>query len=271
MPAQAGEDAPASHPTFFCTSAKRPSLPTGPFVLFDEALLKLAEEKAGGKIDRAVMYNPDAIALWLYETYPDKFRPAGECSDLALPMTSVMPSVTPVCFGSMYTGVMPAVHGIQSYTKPVLRQETLFDAFLRAGKRCAIVSTEGDSISKIFLERQMDYFIYKTVSAVNRKALALVKSGAYDLITIYNGNYDSRMHAKGPESGYALRALDANVDFYARLATAIKKYYAGQRVFYGFCPDHGCHLIDGNRGTHGLDMEEDMNVIHFYGVTEQQP
>ncbi len=231
-----------------------------------EALTALAAEKTGGKIDRAVLYNPDAVALWLYETYPEKFRPAGACSDIALPLTSVMPSVTPVCFGSMYTGVMPAVHGIQSYTKPVLRQETLFDAFLHAGKRCAIVSTEGDSISKIFLERQMDYFIYKTVSAVNRKALALVKQGNYDLITIYNGNYDSRMHARGPESAYALRALDANIDFYCRLTAAIKKSYAGQRVLYGFCPDHGCHLIDGNRGSHGLDMEEDMNVIHFYGI-----
>ena len=232
-----------------------------------EALLKLAEEKGGGKIDRAVMYKPDAVALWLYGKYPEKFRPAGACSDLALPMTSVMPSVTPVCFGSMYTGVQPCVHGIMKYEKPVLLQETIFDAFLRAGKRCAIVSTEGDSISRIFLERQMDYFIYRTVAAVNRKALALVKQNAYDLIVIYNGNYDSRMHAKGPESGFALRALDANVDFYARLVSTIKKSCAGQRVFYGFCPDHGCHLIDGNRGSHGLDMEEDMNVIHFYGIT----
>lgn len=232
-----------------------------------EALLALAEKKADGKIDRAVLYNPDAVALWLYGKYPEKFRPAGECSDLALPMTSVMPSVTPVCFGSMYTGVMPAVHGIQKYEKPVLKQETLFDAFLRAGKRCAIVSTEGDSISKIFLERQMDYFIYKTVAAVNRRALALVRSGEYDLITVYNGNYDSRMHARGPESGFALRALDANVDFYTRLVNVIKRSCAGQHVLYGFCPDHGCHLIDGNRGSHGLDMEEDMNVIHFYGIT----
>lgn len=230
------------------------------------ALTALAAGKAGGTVDRAVLYNPDAVALWLYEKYPDIFRPAGERSDIALPMTSVMPSVTPVCFGSMYTGVQPCVHGIMKYEKPVLRQETLFDAFLRAGKRCAIVSTEGDSISKIFLERQMDYFICKTVSAVNRKALALVKQGGYDLITVYNGNYDSRMHAKGPESAYALRALKANIDFYVRLTETVRRAYAGQRVLYGFCPDHGCHLIDGNRGSHGLDMEEDMNVIHFYGI-----
>ena len=31
-----------------------------------------------------------------------------------------------------------------------------------------------------------------------------------------------------------------------------------------FLPDHGCHEIDGQLGSHGLDMYEDMNVIHFY-------
>ena len=229
-------------------------------------LLDLAAEKTGGAVDRAVLYNPDAVAWWLYEKYPEKFAKAGACSDLVLRMTSVMPSVTPVCFASMYTGVQPEVHGIRKYEKPVLTQETLFDAFLRAGKKCAVVSTAGDSISRIFLERKMDYFIYKTVSAVNRKALSLIKKNAYDLIVIYNGNYDSRMHAKGPESAWALNALDRNVAFYHRLVGEINRSYAGQRVLYGFCPDHGCHLIDGNRGSHGLDMEEDMNVVHFYGI-----
>ena len=34
---------------------------------------------------------------------------------------------------------------------------------------------------------------------------------------------------------------------------------------FAFLPDHGCHEIDGNLRSHGLDMEEDMNIIHFYG------
>ncbi len=232
-----------------------------------EALLSLAAEKADGAIDRAVLYNPDAVAWWLYEKYPEKFSKAGECSDIALRMTSVMPSVTPVCFASMYTGVQPEVHGIQKYEKPVLTQETLFDAFLRTGKKCAVVSTAGDSISKIFLDRQMDYFIYPTVTAVNVKALSLIKKNVYDLIVIYNGNDDSRMHAKGPESAWALNALDRNLAFYRKMVAAIRRSCAGQRVLYGFCPDHGCHLIDGGRGSHGLEMEEDMNVEHFYGIT----
>ena len=49
-----------------------------------------------------------------------------------MPMLSVMPSVTPVCFASMYTGVMPDVHGIKFYTKPVLKIETFFDVLIKA-------------------------------------------------------------------------------------------------------------------------------------------
>lgn len=233
----------------------------------DEELLALKAEKGiTADIDRAVIYNPDAVGLWLYKKYPELFKPAVNASDVCVPRTSVMPSVTPVCFASMYSGVMPSEHGIQKYEKPVLKVETVFDMFIKAGKKCAILSTAGDSISKIFLERDMDYFIYPALSQVNKKALKLIKEDRYDLIVIYNGNYDSVMHAKGPEAKKSLRALRHNVAFYEKLVSAINKSMSGHNVFYGFCPDHGCHLIDGDRGSHGLDMPEDMNVIHFYGI-----
>lgn len=230
----------------------------------------LAAAKLNGrKTDRTVLYNPDAVALWLYQKYTAMFTDAAIRSDLALPMLSVMPSVTPVCFASMYTGVMPAVHGIQKYEKPVLQRETLFDSFLAAGKRVAIVSTAGDSISKIFLERNMSYFIYNSVEEVGQKALALIEEDAYDLIVIYHGNYDGKMHKHGTESPEALAALQSNVAFYAELIDKMKQCWAHHRVFYGFCPDHGCHEIDAGCGSHGLDMPEDMNVIHFYGILSE--
>lgn len=231
----------------------------------------LAAKKLGGKlVDRVVIYNPDAVALWLYQKYTEMFCEALLSSDLALPMRSVMPSVTPVCFASMYTGVMPAVHGIQKYEKPVLKAETLFDSFVAFGKRVAIVSTAGDSISKIFLEREMDYYIYDSVDQVNEKALALIEEDAYDLIVIYNGNYDGTMHKCGTESPQALDALRQNITFYAELVKTIRVCWPSHRVLYGFCPDHGCHEIDAECGSHGLDMPEDMNVIHFYGILEEE-
>lgn len=227
----------------------------------------LAEKKLKGeKIDRAVIYNPDAVALWLYMKYTDRLTDAALSSDIAMPMLSVMPSVTPVCFASMYTGVMPDVHGIKKYEKPVLTTHTLFDSFVEAGKRAAIVSTSGDSISKIFLERNIDYFIYDELEDVNKKAFELIDEDKYDLIVIYNGNYDSIMHKFGPESKEAMAALDHNIDYYTRLVDKIKTQWRNHNTFYGFCPDHGCHEIDGDCGSHGLDMQEDMNVIHFYGI-----
>lgn len=233
----------------------------------NKAVLDLAKQKLGeNPVDRVVLYNPDAVALWIYQKYISMFESAAGCSDLALPMYSVMPSVTPVCFASMYTGVMPAVHGIQKYEKPVLTVDTLFDDMVKAGKKAAIVSTAGDSISKIFLERKIDYFIYNSVGAVNRKAKKLIEQDKYDLIIIYNGNYDSNMHKVGPEGKKAIKALTENIAVYTDYVNFIREQWPQHNVFYGFCPDHGCHLIDGNSGSHGLDMDEDMNIIHFYGI-----
>ncbi len=230
-------------------------------------LLSLAKEKlAGRKVDRAVLYNPDAVALWLYQKYTHLFTDAVISSDIALPVLSVMPSVTPVCFASMYTGVMPEIHGIQKYEKPVLTVNTIFDTFIKAGKKCAIVSTARDSISCIFLEREMDYFIYESVEEVNKKALELIDEDIYDLIVIYNGNYDGAMHKFGPEAEESINALRHNIAFYKELVDKIKSEWKNHDVLYGFLPDHGCHEIDGDCGSHGLDMEEDMNIIHFYSI-----
>ncbi len=233
----------------------------------NETATALANDKfQGERADRVVIYNPDAVAWWIFEKYKDMFAPAVEKSGVVMKMRSVMPSVTPVCFGSMYSGVMPEEHGIMKYEKPVLKVETLFDVIIREGKKAAIVSTRGDSISKIFLQRNMDYFIYPSVRLVNRKALSLIKDDRYDLIVIYNGNYDASMHAVGPEGRLAIKSLGKNIKFYRKMVETVEKYMKNRNVFYGFCPDHGCHAIDSGRGSHGLDMEEDMNIVHLYGA-----
>ena len=233
----------------------------------NEAVKAMCEKAfSGRKADRALLYNPDAIALWLYQNYTHLFTDAMVCSGLAIPMLSVMPSVTPVCFASMYTGLMPDGHGIKKYVKPVLKVDTIFDHFIRAGKKCAIVSTTDDSMSLIFLERGMDYFIYDTVEEINLKALELIEQDAYDLLVVYNANYDATMHKTGPEAPQAMDALKDNLWTYSRLVEAVEQYWKGHDVLYGFLPDHGCHQIHKGAGSHGLDMEEDMNIIHFYGV-----
>ena len=148
----------------------------------------------GEKADRVIMYNPDAIAEWIFRKYPSLTKGAQARTDIEIPLCSVMPSVTPVCFGTMYTGAQPAVHGIRKYEKPVIKIDSIFDAALRAGKKCAIISYGKSSLSHIFLERDMDYYIFDTVEEVNAKAAKLIIEDEYDFIVVYNANYDSAMH-----------------------------------------------------------------------------
>ncbi|MBQ8696232.1 MAG: hypothetical protein IJ519_00785 [Clostridia bacterium] len=235
------------------------------------ALTEFLDKKLGGKkVDRIIMYNPDAIAQWVYEKYNDMFGCILADTDIAVPFATVMPSVTPVCFGTMYTGAQPEVHGIQAYVKPVITIDTIFDALIRSGKKPAIVSTAGDSLSKIYLEREMDYFFYDTVDEVNRKAEELIAGGEYDFIVIYNGNYDSTMHKFGPESEEALAELRANIEAYRVLLSQAQRSDEGKNILMGFAMDHGCHEIDGGCGSHGLAMEEDLNIVHLYSLIGAQ-
>ena len=216
------------------------------------------------KVERVLLYNPDAVALWLFQKYTELFIPVIENTQITLPILSVMPSVTPVCFASMYSGLVPAEHGIQAYVKPVLRVETLFDAAIRAGKKPIIISTKGDSISEIFKERKMDYIFCDTPSECNQNALEILGKNEHDIIVIYNGNYDSQMHRTGTESAEALEELKKNAVDFGILSDAARKAWEGKRCLAAFLPDHGCHDIDGGCGSHGLDMPEDMDIVHFY-------
>jgi predicted AlkP superfamily pyrophosphatase or phosphodiesterase len=164
----------------------------------------------------------------------------------------------------MYTGAQPEVHGIRAYVKPVITIDTIFDALIRAGKKPAIVSTANDSISMIFLNRPMDYFIYPTVEEVNAKAAELIVKDEYDFIVVYNGNYDSIMHKFGPESPEALSELRANSEAFAMFSALIETHWKHHDTMVGFAMDHGCHEIDGDCGAHGLDMPEDLNIVHRY-------
>lgn len=228
-------------------------------------VLKSAE-KAFGKAtaDRIFYYNPDAIASWLVQKRKIDFAPLQAATDLQLPLCSVVPPVTPVCFASMYSGLQPAEHGIQRYEKPVLRVPTIFDTLPVSGKKIAIVSTAGDSISKIFLGRPVDYFIYDTVKECNAKAFELIEKDAYSVIVLYNGNYDHWMHRCGPEGPLAKRALKQNLATFGALKAQIAEKWTSHDTVLAFAPDHGCHKMFGLLGTHGIDAPSDMEITHFY-------
>jgi len=232
-----------------------------------EALTAYKTEKLGdGQVDRVFMYNPDAVAQWVYEKYPQLMKEAIDRTELRVPFATVMPSVTPVCFGTMYTGAQPEVHGIQAYVKPVITIDTIFDALIRAGKKPAIVCTAGDSLAKIYLERDMDYYFYPTVEEVNAKAAELIIQDRHDFIVVYNGNYDTIMHKYGTESVEALGELRDNSHTFGTFDALIRNHWKQHNALVGFCMDHGCHDIDGGCGSHGLDMDEDINIVHLFKI-----
>lgn len=227
-------------------------------------VLNQAARSLTGPCERLFLYNPDAIAQWIYAGHRPLFAPLEVRADLGLGMLSVYPPVTPACFASMYSGLPPAGHGIQAYVKPVLTVDTVFDDLPLAGRRAAIVSTEGDSISLIFQGRDVDYYILPTVERCNRQAMALIREDRHDLIVLYNGNYDHWMHRGGPETPWALRALRDNINTYCALHDAIRQHWRGHNTALAFAPDHGCHRQYGLLGQHGIDAPCDMHIRHFW-------
>ena len=220
----------------------------------------------GEKVDRIFMYNPDAIGEWVYKQYASLMKDAKNNSDLEVPLCGVMPSVTPVSFGTLYTGAQPAVHGITYYHKPVIKIDTFFDALLRAGKKVAIIATPSSSIANIFLERDLDYCICNSVAECNEKAIELILKDEHDVIICYNGNYDSAMHSYGTESYQALAELRANAQMFAALSNLIEQTWTEHNTLVGFAMDHGCHDTTSGTGTHGSDLPSDLNITHLYKI-----
>lgn len=233
----------------------------------NDALAGYVDEAFGGeKADRIVMYNPDAIAQWVYRKHPEYLAQTKQYTDKEIYLATVMPSVTPVCFGTMYTGAQPDVHGIRKYEKPVITIDTIFDRLVAAGKRVALITYGGCSLGQIYLNRKIDYYHFDKggIEAVNAKAMEVILRDEHDFIVIYNGNYDKVMHKSGPESAEALAELRVNDHVFGMISNLIKTHWGHHNTLVGFAMDHGCHEIDGGCGSHGLDMPEDLNIVHLY-------
>lgn len=230
---------------------------------------------AGKKVDRVLMYNPDAIGQWVAEKYPHFLTEVDKNTDLALPLRSVIPPVTPVCFGTMYTGAQPAVHGIQAYEKPVIRIDTLFDALIRAGKKPIIIADPVCSMSHIYQERDMDYIAVSGVANINAAAAKVILEDQHDFVVVYNGNFDYRMHRSGCETPETLAELRYNALTFAMFSQMVRENWQHHNTLVGFAMDHGCHDVepfvapkDGQMryATHGSDIPQDMNIVHHYKI-----
>lgn len=216
--------------------------------------------------DRILIYNPDAIGMWLFQKYTEDFIPVIKNIQLSIPVKTVMPSVTPVCFGTMYTGTVPEIHGIMKYEKRKIATDSLFDAFERAGKKVAIVAVEQSSMAIIFQGRNIDYYILPDDKSVSDKAIELIREDKYNLIVVYNQEYDDMMHATGVESDESIQAMHHHISTFDALAGTVKAEWGAHNSMIVWATDHGIHQMENGHGNHGEDIEEDMNVMHFIGL-----
>jgi len=230
--------------------------------------------------DRVLIHNPDAVGMWLAQAYPDAFEPVLKHTQLTIPFRSPMPSVTPVCFGTMYTGAEPAIHGIQAYVKPVIQIETFFDAVLKAGKKVALVVTENCSMGRIFQERDIAFYYVSREGEAMEKAQQLIAEDEYDVICVYTFMFDTHDHRHGPEHPITLNSLYRQGQIFDALISSVKRNWKQHNTLVAFSPDHGVHEVvpygselnsKGNpiHGNHGSDRPQDLNILHYFGVVRR--
>lgn len=238
----------------------------------DELCALIDEKLQGRKADRMFIYNPDAIAQWLLQKHPNMFRGMERYIQLQLPLCTVMPSVTPVCFSTFYTGAQPEVHGIRKKTDPMVC-DTFFDAMSRAGKKVALIALGRASVGKLFLNKNIDYYLYEDSDEGLAMVAERILKDEHDVIVYYNGYYDSMMHSHGPESPEAFGELRTNVETFNMCARLIERNWQSHDTLLAFAMDHGCHTDhevtkSGKTyyGDHGFFVPSDMNIVHQYGI-----
>ncbi len=235
----------------------------------DPALPWLADllvEQMGGTAEKTLFFHPDAVAQWLWRKYPEYFVPVLRHAPMPVPFSAVMPSVTPVCFASIYSGASPEKHGIREYRKPILTIDTMFDRILASGRKCANVGSDGCSMAAIFADRRFDNYVTQDDMDTYKTALRLLEEGSYDHISVYFGEYDSFMHKHGTEHEISLDKLKEHFEHFDHLAACAREAFAGKRHLITVQTDHGVHDMTDGRGAHGTDDTDDMNIVHFFGA-----
>jgi hypothetical protein len=222
---------------------------------------------AGAPVERMLVYAPDALGRRLLGRHPKELARLRRIAPCEVALRSVVPTLTPVCFASMFTGALPEAHGIRRYEKPVLACDTLFDALLRAGKRVAIAAVRSCSIDLIFRGRALDYFSEDYDPQVTARALSLLERGRHDFILAYHQEYDDLLHQHDPYGAECVAAFRRHVASFGELAAAAGDAWRGLRHAIACVPDHGAHLDPATgQGAHGSELPEDMELLHFWRI-----
>jgi len=231
-----------------------------------DMVISTLEEK-NFPLEKCLIVAQDAIGAHLWKSHESELNKLLPLVPLRVPLQAAFPPVTPVCFASIFTGAQPDVHGIHSYTRPVLECDTLFDALARANKKVAIVSVRNSSIDMIFRNRDVTYFSEEDDQAVAERTLEVIHSDKYDVILAYQADYDDNLHKTEPFSEICIQALVRHVRDFRIMAAAANLHWKDKAHVVAFTPDHGAHIDPSTgKGDHGLDIPEDMDIFHCYGI-----
>ncbi len=230
-------------------------------------ILFINKKKSKNVITKCLLYAPDGIGYFLTIRYKDQFKKMAAIAPYSIRLCSVYPPKTPICFASMFTGALPKIHGRERSERTVLKCETIFDTFIKAGKKIAIVAVRSSSIDLIFRERKLDYFSEETDEKVTSRAVELLKQDQHDLIIVYHQEYDDLLHETTPVSPRAIIAMNNHIESFIELGNAFNKFWKKYNRLILFTPDHGAHISrEDGRGTHGNNIPEDMVIRHYYNV-----
>jgi hypothetical protein len=233
-----------------------------------EAVSQLKSQNLGiDPIERCLIFCPDALGAHVWHLCDHHIQTIAEHANLRIPLASVNPPKTPVCFASMFTGAQPQDHGIRKYERPVLSCETLFDVLLSVHKKVAIVAVADSSVDLIFRNRRIDYFSEPYDREVTDRAVTVIRDNHHDLVIVYQQEYDDLLHATDPFSDACIQAVSNHIASFTTVAKTASEAWRGHNYAIIFAPDHGAHLDPGSgHGDHGEDIPEDMQLFHWYGV-----
>jgi len=233
-----------------------------------QSVIDVSKSRDGSPaVERFLAFHPDALGRWLYEHYRHRFGKVETFAPIQIQIQSMFPPKTPVCFSSIYSGLTPTEHGIVKYEKPVLAVPTVFDWLAETGKKVAIVAVADSSMDCLFRERNVDYYIEQYDPLVTFKALELIQADEHDFIAVYLQEYDDMLHRTTPGSEECLNAMQNHINSFDKIAEACNLYWKDYKWGVAFAPDHGSHIDpETGRGDHGLDIPNDINLTHFWGI-----
>jgi predicted AlkP superfamily phosphohydrolase/phosphomutase len=243
-------------------------LPYSSIADIQQGLIDIVKRNGIDTIKKCLVFMPDAIGRTIHDLYPGYFTDVERIIKHKENLNSIFPPKTPVCFASMFSGVSPEIHGIQKYERPVLKIDTLFDTLVRNGKRAAIVTIKNSSMDLIFRNRDIDYYIEPDDAQVIEKTLSILEEDRHDFLAVYNDEYDNLLHKTHQYSKECLEALKHHNDNFLRLHETIKRVWQVHNWLMVYAPDHGAHFNQADSvGTHGLNIPEDMDLIHYYAFS----